>query len=435
MRCYPFSFLFLCTFISAMIKLFYNLFTSLYPTGAKLLALFNNKKAKLWVEGRRNTFAYLHNKFDENKKPVVWFHCASLGEFEQGKPVMEALKNVYPQHQLLITFFSPSGYGIRRNYSGADAICYLPIDDKKNAQKLIQIVKPSLVVFVKYEFWYYYLTEIKNHHIPLLLISALFRKKQPFFKAYGGFHKTMLHCFTHIFVQNQTSLNLLHSISINNASISGDTRFDRVLQTANHFEPLPLIEQFCGNKTTLVAGSTWTEDDEELDHFVIHHPHMRFVIAPHDISEERLQECERLYKRTIRYSQLEKVTKDETVNTLIIDNIGMLSRIYFYADIAYIGGAFGGDGIHNILEAAVFAKPVVFGPEHDNFPETDDLIEEGGAFSVNNALELETILNELLDNEAFKASAGAASSEFVKRNAGATKKVMDYIHEKRLLTN
>ena len=418
-----------------MIKLFYNLFTTLYPTGAKLLALFSNKKARLWIEGRRNVFAYLHSKFDGNTKPVIWFHCASLGEFEQGKPVMEALKSLYPQHQLLITFFSPSGYEIRKNYAGANAICYLPMDGKENAQKLIQITKPALVVFVKYEFWYSYLTEIKKHHIPLLLVSALFRKSQPFFKAYGGFHKNMLRCFTHIFVQNQTSLGLLHSISINNGSISGDTRFDRVLQTANHFEPLPLIEQFCQNKKVLVAGSTWTEDDEELDHFVIHHPTMRFVIAPHDISEERLQECERLYKRTIRYSGLENTAIGDDVNTLIIDNIGMLSRIYFYADIAYIGGAFGGDGIHNILEAAVFAKPVVFGPEHDNFPETDDLIEEGGAFSVNNALELETILNKLLTDEAFKANAGTASGAFVKRNAGATQQIIAYVQEKRLLTN
>ncbi len=418
-----------------MIKLFYNLFTSLYPTGAKLLALFNNKKAKLWIEGRKDVFSYLHSKFDGNTKPVIWFHCASLGEFEQGKPVMEALKSLYPQHQLLITFFSPSGYEIRKNYAGANAICYLPMDGKENAQKLIQITKPALVVFVKYEFWYSYLTEIKKHHIPLLLVSALFRKSQPFFKAYGGFHKNMLRCFTHIFVQNQTSLDLLHSTSINNGSISGDTRFDRVLQTANHFEPLPLIEQFCQNKKVLVAGSTWTEDDEELDHFVIHHPTMRFVIAPHDISEERLQECERLYKHTIRYSGLENTAIGNDVNTLIIDNIGMLSRIYFYADIAYIGGAFGGDGIHNILEAAVFAKPVVFGPEHDNFPETDDLIEEGGAFSVNNALELETILNKLLTDEAFKANAGKASGAFVKRNAGATQQIIAYVQEKRLLTN
>ncbi len=418
-----------------MIKLFYNLFTSLYPTGAKLLASFNNKKAKLWIEGRKDVFTYLHSKFEVKTNPVIWFHCASLGEFEQGKPVMEVLKKNHPQHKLLITFFSPSGYQIRKNYAGADAICYLPMDSKKNAQQFIKIVKPSLVVFIKYEFWYYYLTEVKKQNIPLLLVSALFRKNQPFFQWYGGFHKTMLGCFTHVFVQNMESLQLLQSIKITSVSISGDTRFDRVLQTASYFEPLPLIESFCNDKKVLVAGSTWTEDDEELDHFVTHHPDMRFIIAPHDISQERLQECERLYKRTIRYSQLQTSIKTNEVNTLLIDNIGLLSRIYFYADITYVGGAFGGDGIHNILEAAVFAKPVVFGPEHDNFPETDDLIEKGGAFSVNNALELETILNKLLSNDAFKTSAGAASGLFVKNNTGATKKIMDYIQAKRLLTN
>ena len=418
-----------------MMKAGYTLFTLLYPLGAKILSFFNNQKAIQWIEGRRNIFSFLHQQFDGNAAPVIWFHCASLGEFEQGKPVMETLKNSYPEHKLLITFFSPSGYEIRKNYTGADAICYLPMDSAKHAKDFLEIIKPSLVVFIKYEFWYYYLTEIKKRNIPLLLVSALFRKSQPFFKSYGSFHKQMLQCFTHIFVQNQASLQLLLSIQFNDVSISGDTRFDRVLQTADNFESLPLIEQFCSDKTVLVAGSTWTEDDEELDHFVIHHPQMRFIIAPHDISEERLKECERLYKHTIRYSQLENTTLTDNTNTLIIDNIGMLSRIYRYAHIAYVGGAFGGDGIHNILEAAVFAKPVVFGPEHDNFPETDDLIEAGGAFSVENALALEEIMNKLLSEEDLYANAGEASGAFVKENAGATQQVMNYIQENRLLTN
>ncbi len=418
-----------------MMKAGYTLFILLYPLGAKILSLFNNQKAIRWIEGRKNIFSFLHAQLDGNTLPVIWFHCASLGEFEQGKPVMEALKNYYPEHKLLITFFSPSGYEIRKNYSGADAICYLPMDSARHAKAFLEIVKPSLVVFIKYEFWYYYLTEIKKRNIPLLLVSALFRKSQPFFKNHGGFHRQMLQCFTHILVQNAASLQLLQSIQYNKAAISGDTRFDRVLQTADNFEPLPLIEQFCGDKTVLVAGSTWTEDDEELDHFVIHHPQLRFIVAPHDISEERLKECERLYKHTIRYSQLANTTLTDNTNTLIIDNIGMLSRIYQYAHITYVGGAFGGDGIHNILEAAVFAKPVVFGPEHDNFPETNDLIEAGGAFSVENALELENILNQLLNNESFYLNAGMASGAFVKNNAGATQQVMNYIQENRLLTN
>ncbi len=417
-----------------MIKASYLLFCFLYPLSAKMLAYFGNRKAALWVNGRKYVFSFLQEKFDGNTTSVIWFHCASLGEFEQGKPVMEQLKKKYPQHKLLVSFFSPSGYEIRKNYAGADAVCYLPMDSSRNAKKFIQIVKPTLVVFIKYEFWYYYLTEIKKQQIPLLSLSALFRKNQPFFKWYGGFHRHMLQCFTHLFVQNQNSLQLLQSIQYKKAEVSGDTRFDRVLQTANDFKSLPLIEKFCNGKKVVVAGSTWTEDDEELDHFVIHHPDMRFIIAPHDISEERLQECEALYKNTIRYSQLENAPLFSDTNTLLIDNIGMLSRIYKYAHIAYIGGAFGGDGIHNILEAAVFAKPVVFGPAYDNFPETSDLIEAGGAFSIENALKLETILNRLLSDNIFYANACAASGSFVKRNAGATRQVIAYIQEKRLLT-
>lgn len=418
-----------------MIKAGYFLFTLLYPIGAWILSLFGNKKAKLWTDGRKNAFSFLQEQFEHNRSPVIWFHCASLGEFEQGRPVMEALKKEYPQHKLLITFFSPSGYEIRKNYAGADAICYLPMDGKKHAREFVRIVKPSLVLFIKYEFWYYYLAEIRKQNIPLLLVSALFRKDQPFFQWYGSFHRSMLQCFTYIFVQNKAALQLLHGIHYSKASVSGDTRFDRVLQTVSTFEPMPLIEQFCDGKITVVAGSTWTEDDEELDHYVIHHPDMRFVIAPHDISEERLKECERLYKHTIRYSQLEATELTPDTNTLIIDNIGMLSRIYHYAHIAYVGGAFGGDGIHNILEAAVYAKPVVFGPGHDNFPETDDLIVAGGAFSVENVLELETVLNKLVSNESFYKTACDSSGHFVKKNAGATQQVMTYIQANRLLTS
>ena len=426
--------MFLCATLIDMIKAGYTLFTSLYPTVAKVVARFNNK-AKLWVDGRRDVYGFLEQKLANNTVPVIWFHCASLGEFEQGKPVLEGLKKWYPKHKILITFFSPSGYEIRKNYAGADIICYLPMDSRTNAKRFVEMVKPALVIFVKYEFWYYYLNEINRLQIPLLLLSALFRKKQPFFRWYGNFHRQMLHCFTHIFVQNHESLRLLQSVQIKNASVSGDTRFDRVLETKNNFLPLPLIEQFCGDKKVLVAGSTWTEDDEEMDHFVTHHPDIRFIIVPHDISEERLKECEKLYRQTIRYSQLEKTPLKEGINTLLIDNIGMLSRIYKYATITYIGGAFGGDGIHNILEAAVFAKPVIFGPEHDNFPETDDLIEAGGAFSVENALALETILNKLLTDSAFYANACKASGDFVTTNAGATAQVLAYIQVKRLLTN
>ena len=413
---------------------FYYLFITLYPIAARVLSLFN-KKARLWVRGRKDVMEDVYHYFNSNTAPVIWFHCASLGEFEQGRPVLENLKADYPKHKILITFFSPSGYEIRKNYKLADFICYLPMDSPLNAKRFVNVVRPSLVVFIKYEFWFYYLKAIRKRNIPLLLVSGLFRNDQLFFKSWGGFYRRMLRYFTHLFVQTHDALQLLQSIKITNASVSGDTRFDRVLATVQHFEPVPLIEAFCGDKKVIVAGSTWTEDDEELDHFVITHPDMRFIIAPHDISEERLKECERLYKHTIRYSSLAKAQNTAGINTLIIDNIGMLSRLYKYATICYVGGAFGGDGIHNILEPAVFAKPVLFGPAHDKFPEAGELIEEGGAYSVENALELEKTLNELINNEEMYLQSCAASIHYIQRNIGATEKVIQYIQEKRLLTS
>ena len=413
---------------------FYYLFITLYPVAARILSLFD-KKAKLWVRGRKDVMEDVYHYFKSNTSPVIWFHCASLGEFEQGRPVLEALRVMYARHKILVTFFSPSGYEIRKNYKQADFICYLPMDGPLIAKRFVKMVRPSLVIFVKYEFWFYYLKAIRKRDIPLLLVSGLFRESQTFFKNYGGFYRRMLRYFTHLFVQTPDALQLLHSIGITNASVSGDTRFDRVLATAQNFEAVPLIEAFCAGRKVVVAGSTWTEDDEELDHFVIQHPDMRFIIAPHDISEERLMECERLYKHTIRYSQLGTAHGTAGINTLIIDNIGMLSRLYKYATICYVGGAFGGDGIHNILEPAVFAKPVLFGPVHDKFPEAGELIEAGGAYSVENALELENTLNELLSNEQLYAQSCEASQQYIQRNAGATGKVIQYIQEKRLLTN
>ncbi len=413
---------------------FYFLFVKLYPLSARVFSLFNDK-AKQWVAGRKNVFHNLRVFFNKNTKPVIWFHCASLGEFEQGRPVLESVKTLYPQYAILVTFFSPSGYEIRKHYKGADYISYLPMDGVLNAKYFVRLVKPALVIFIKYEFWFYYLKEVHHQKIPLLLISGLFRKEQVFFKPYGSFNRRMLRYFTHLFVQTADSLQLLHSIGISAATVSGDTRFDRVLATQNNFKPIPEIAAFCGDKKVVVAGSTWTEDDEELDHFVINHPDMRFVIAPHDISEDRLKECERLYKHTVRYSQIKSKPLANDINTLVIDNIGMLSRLYYYATICYVGGAFGGDGIHNILEAAVFAKPVVFGPVYDKFPEAVDLVATGGAYSIENALEGEEVLNELLKNEKAYRQSCAASEKYVAEKAGATQKVVQYIQENRLLTN
>jgi 3-deoxy-D-manno-octulosonic-acid transferase len=361
-------------------------------------------------------------------------HCASLGEFEQGRPVIEKLRLLYPEHKILLTFFSPSGYEVRKNYEKADWIFYLPFDTKKNAKKFLAIVNPSLILFVKYEFWYNYLTISKQKQIPLLLISGIFRKDQPFFKWYGDLHREMLRCFTHLFVQTEDAALLLQSIQINNISISGDTRFDRVSEIVSQFHPIEKIENFCNGRTTIVAGSTWTEDDEELDHFVNTRPDIRFIIAPHDISKERLQECRNLYKQSILFSEYD-MNENNSSNTLIIDNIGMLSKLYNYATICYIGGAFGSDGVHNVLEAAVYNKPVVFGPVYEKYIEAVELIEAGGAFSITNALELEEQFNDLLQNKIFYTQSSNAAGNYVRSKTGATDKIITYIQEKRLLTS
>ena len=288
-------------------KLFYILFVKLYPLGARIAALLNNK-AKLWVDGRKNIFTTIQQKLAGDKSNRIWIHCSSLGEFEQGHPLIEALKKNYPAYSIVLTFFSPSGYEHEKDYKGADHIFYMPVDSTVNAQKFYDLVQPKLVVFVKYEFWYYYLNEAKKRNIPLLLVSGMFRKSQPFFKWYGSFHREMLQCFTQLFVQTAAAQQLLQSIKINNAVVSGDTRFDRVMDIANHFISIPAIENFCAGKTVIVAGSTWLEDDEELDHYANTHTEYRFIIAPHNIGEERIKACERLYKNSIRYSAYSQQT-------------------------------------------------------------------------------------------------------------------------------
>ena len=419
-------------------RLLYNLFILLYPLAARCIASFN-PKARKWVKGRQQVFSRLQQRFAAEQRPVIWVHCASLGEFEQGRPVMEALKQVYPQHALLLTFFSPSGYEVQKNYPHADAIFYLPMDSAAHARRFLDITRPALVVFVKYEFWFYYLKETRKRNIPLLLVSAIFREDQPFFKKYGHFHRQMLQCFTHLFVQTADAASLLKKINIQPVTISGDTRFDRVLQIAQGFTEIPGIAAFCNNKPVLVAGSTWTEDDEELDHYVNTHEATRFIIAPHDISEERLRECERLYKHSVRYSTylqlLQSHVPVEAVNTLIIDNIGMLSRLYAYASICFIGGGFGGDGIHNILEAAVYHKPVVCGPVYDKYIEGVEMLEAGGAFSIPDALELEKILDRLFTDTSFYQGAAVAAGRYVQQKTGATTGIIRYIQENRLLTS
>lgn len=421
-------------------KLIYNLFIALYPKVAWLISS-KNAKAKLWLQGRENIIEKLKMAFEQNTSKVVWMHCSSLGEFEQGRPVLESLKTQYPQYKFLLTFFSPSGYEVRKNYEQADWIFYLPMDSAKNATAFFDIVQPSLILFVKYEFWFYYLNEAKKRSIPLLLVSGIFRENQIFFKWYGSFYKQMLNCFTHLFVQNEDCVALLRSIDIKaNVSISGDTRFDRVLEIAQQFKPIESVEHFIGDSKVIVAGSTWTEDDEELDHYANTHSTIKFIIAPHVIENERLMECLSLYKNSILFSEWKNLSAADQLqkhdkNVLIIDNIGMLSKLYAYATICYVGGAFGSDGVHNVLEAAVYGKPVVFGPEYEKFAEAIELIEADGAISINNALELEQELNTLLTDATDYDSMCKNAIDYVKSKSGATKHLLQFVQENRLLTN
>ncbi len=411
-------------------KLLYNIFIWLYPIVARLIS-GQNEKAKLWVEGRKDIFEKLEASFKNNMSRVIWIHCSSLGEFEQGRPVIEAIKKKDSTSKLLITFFSPSGYEIRKNYEGADWIYYLPMDSKVNAIRFFNIVKPELIIFVKYEFWFYYLQQARMRNINTILISGIFRSNQPFFKWYGDFNRTTLQFFTWLFVQNKVSAELLKRINrVNNVTISGDTRFDRVITIANQFEPIDVIEKFIGNcNKVVVAGSTWQEDDEVLHHYTIIHPEIKFIIAPHDIQKSRIDECKNLYTNAITFSQLREGInlESDTSNVLIINNIGMLSKLYHYSTISFVGGGFGGDGVHNVLEAAVYNKPVIFGEEYSKYREAIELVEIEGAFSVKNTLELEKILNKLFTDNNFYERSSKEAGEYVKNNAGATDIILAYL--------
>jgi 3-deoxy-D-manno-octulosonic-acid transferase len=369
-------------------------------------------------------------------------HCASLGEFEQGRPLLEKIKEKTPHYKILLTFFSPSGYEAKKDYTGADYIFYLPADSSRNAEKFLNIIKPCLVLWVKYEYWYYYLFEIRKREVPLLLVSGIFREGQPFFKWYGGLHRRMLACFDRFFVQTPQSQELLATIGFKEKTeISGDTRFDRVIEIAAQNKPMELIDLFCRDFPVLVAGSTWEEDEEELDHFARTRPDIRFIIAPHEVGDERVREIETLFVNCLRYSTLKemqsagKIMIPPGTNTLIIDNIGMLASLYRYGRITYVGGGFGDDGVHNVLEAAVYGKPVIFGPVIEKYIEAIELAESGGGFVIESALEAEKIFTLLLGNEDEYHNACRASIEYVNEKKGATDRILKYIYENRLLTN
>ena len=380
-------------------------------------------KAKLWVSGRQHWKEKLRSKVGKIKSSV-WFHFASLGEFEQGRPVLEALKKAEPETNIIISFFSPSGYEIRKNYPLAKAVCYLPLDSPRNAQKFIELIKPKYAVFTKYEYWFYYFRTLNQQHIPLYLVSGIFRESQVFFKWYGGFYRQMLGFISYFFVQNEESKTLLKSLGITQVAVSGDTRFDRVAENAKNKIELKEIEAFYGSSKVLVAGSTWPADEELLNTIIENYPDWKFIIAPHEISGANIQRLEeQLLGKTIRYSNL-KVHKSTLPQVLIIDNIGLLSSLYAYGTIAYIGGGFG-KGIHNTLEAAAFGLPVIFGPRYEKFQEAKDLIEAKAGFSISNQAELNSCF-KLLQADT-KNSAGAKAKAYVESHTGSTAQILKKI--------
>jgi 3-deoxy-D-manno-octulosonic-acid transferase len=378
-----------------------------------------NHKASLWINGRRKWALRLKENIP-NEGKIIWFHCASLGEFEQGRPLIEKLRETRKDIKIVLTFFSPSGYEIRKDYKHADYICYLPADTPGNAKDFISILNPVAVVFVKYEFWKNYISVLNRKKIPLYLVSGIFRAEQHFFKWYGGFFRGMLKRFEHIFVQDNRSFDLLYSIDIKNVTISGDTRFDRVSQITKEAKGINIIKKFKGDEKLFIAGSSWKEDEEIIAGFINDDPfRMKWVFAPHEIGKANIERLERFLKtEVVRYSGFNEGSHNARV--LIIDNIGLLSSAYQYAFIAAVGGGFG-KGIHSILDPACWGVPVLFGPDYKGFKEAFDLIDKGGAFCFRNRDDFNITVNKLLsDSELYKASSATVSG-YIKDNAGATK--------------
>lgn len=388
-----------------------------------------SEKMKKFVEGRKTTFSILDSKIRQEDK-VIWFHVASLGEFEQGLPIMELTKGLFTEHKIVLSFFSPSGYEIKKNTPIADAVVYLPIDTPRNAKAFLDKIHPDLVFFIKYEFWPNYLKELKIRKIPTLLISGGFREDQVFFKSYGGWMKRSLETFDHLFVQNEHSKELLGSIGFRNVTVSGDTRFDRVSRQIEQDNKLEFIEEFKDGKICIVAGSTWPEDEDLLKDFIDESTSkVKFIIAPHNIKEDQIIKLKKgLRKRTVLFSEKEDQDLAKS-DVFIIDTIGLLTKIYSYADIAYIGGAVGKTGLHNILEPATFGVPIIIGKNFENFPEAKQLQRLAGLFSVNGKEEFSSIMKKLINDSSFRKKTGMIAGHYINSNTGATGTVENYLKE------
>lgn len=404
----------------------YNLLILFASQVVKLLALFS-PKIKLFVNGRKEVFSKIREKIKLSDQ-TIWFHAASLGEYEQGLPVIEKIKVQYPNHKIVVTFFSPSGYEVRKNNTVADVTVYLPLDTKSNAQKFIEAVHPEMVFFIKYEYWPNYLNELKKRQIKTYLISGIFREKQAFFKWYGGFYRNALKTFEYFFVQNESSKKLLQSIGFNNVKISGDTRFDRVVSILERDNSLDFIEQFKNNQTTIVVGSSWPKDENLLVNFINNSSDaVKFIIAPHNIKAEQISNLKsQISKSTILFSEKSNIDLSN-FNVFIIDTIGILTKIYSYADIAYVGGGFGNPGVHNILEPATFGVPIVIGPNYSHFAEATALVHQEGCISISNQNELNNAFQLLLNNEDERHEKGHICATFVQMNKGATAIILNHI--------
>ena len=404
----------------------YNLLVQIAGLGIKIVAVFS-PKIKLFVDGRKAVFQTLEDKIKPSDK-TIWFHAASLGEFEQGLPVMEKIKEKFPNHKIVVTFFSPSGYEVRKNNTIADATVYLPLDTKSNAKKFLKLVHPEMVFFIKYEFWPNYLNELKKSNITTYLISGIFRENQAFFKWYGGFYRKALKTFDYFFVQNESSKKLLQSLGFQNVKISGDTRFDRVVAILERDNSLDFIEKFKDNKTTIVIGSSWPKDEELLVNYInLSSEEIKFIIAPHNIKEEQISNLKsQITKKTVLFSEKNDIDLSN-YNVFIIDTIGILTKIYSYANIAYVGGGFGNPGVHNLLEPATFGIPIIVGPNYSHFAEATALVHQEGCISIKNQNELNEAFDNLISNEDIRHEKGHICETFVQMNKGATQTIMNHI--------
>ena len=409
----------------------YNLVIVLASQLLKLVAVFS-PKMRLFVEGRKSVFETLASKIQTSDK-TIWFHAASLGEYEQGLPVIEAIKQEFPNHKIVVSFFSPSGYEVRKNNTVADVTVYLPLDSISNAKQFVKLVHPEMVFFIKYEYWPNYLNELKNQNIKTYLISGILRKNQAFFKWYGGFYRNALKTFEFFFVQNESSKKLLQSIGFNNIKVSGDTRFDRVVSILERDNSLDFIEEFQDNKTIIVIGSSWPKDESLLVNYINQSSDdVKFIIAPHNIKPDQIANLKnQIQKKTILFSDVEArlIASLQEYNVFIVDTIGILTKIYSYADIAYVGGGFGNPGVHNILEPATFGVPVIIGPNYSHFAEATALVNMEGCISIQHQTQLNEAFDLLLHNEDERLEKGHICSTFVQMNKGATQTIMKHIKE------